>query len=199
MQNNVRIGAHPAYPDRAGFGRESKFADGEELRQALIKQMINLRDIASIAGATMAHVKPHGALYNDAAGSRELADIVVDAMQNVSPAAALVGPPASELQRAAMARELMYIAEAFVDRAYLPDHSLVPRSEANAVHADINTITTQALMLATDGLVVAENGEVIAIEADTLCIHGDTANASQVARAVRDVLEANGVSIRAAD
>ena len=198
VANNVRIGAHPSYPDRAGFGRTSGFVDGEILKQSLVEQIVNLKDIASVAGASVAHVKPHGALYNDATTDRDLANIVIAATQDAIPSAALMGPPASALQRAASARQMRFIAEAFVDRAYLPDGKLVPRSEPNAVHGDINTITTQALTLATSGTVTASNGDVIDIRAETLCIHGDTGNASQVARAVRDVLETNGVVIHAA-
>lgn len=198
VANAVHVGAHPSYPDRAGFGRTSGYLGGEKLKQSLIEQIVNLNDIAKLAGISIAHVKPHGALYNDAAGDRNLADVVVAATRDAIPAAALVGPPASALQRAASARQMSFIAEAFVDRAYLHDGKLVPRSEPNAVHADINTITTQALTLATSGTATAANGDIIAIRADTLCIHGDTANASQVARAVRDVLETNGVGIRAA-
>jgi len=198
MQNDVRIGAHPAYPDRPGFGRTSAFAGGEELKQSLIEQIVNLRDIASVAGGSVVHVKPHGALYNDAADSRELASVVVEAVRSAAPGVTLVGPPASALHQVAFDNQVRYLAEAFVDRAYLPDGRLVPRSAANAVHSDINTITTQALMLATSNRVTAEDGAVIEVHADTLCIHGDTANASQVARAVRDVLELHGVTIRAA-
>lgn len=195
IDSDVAIGAHPSYPDRAGFGREAGSITGAELKQSLIEQLVTLRDIAGLAGAEIRHVKPHGALYNDAARSRECADIVVDALLNATSGAALVGPPASELLQAASVNRVTYIAEAFVDRAYRPDGRLVPRSEPNAVHADINTITTQALMLAIDGKVTAEDGEVIEVAADTLCIHGDTPNASQVARAVRDVLESNGVTV----
>jgi UPF0271 protein len=143
-------------------------------------------------------VKPHGALYTDAARDPALAELLLDAVQQGAPHAAVVGPPDSALERAANDAGVRFLAEAFVDRAYLPDGQLVPRSEPNAVHADINTMTAQAASLATSRTVTAQDGAVIAVRADTLCIHGDTPGAAEVARAVRDVLQANGVDIRAA-
>jgi UPF0271 protein len=198
VANDVAIGAHPSYPDRSGFGRASHFQSGEELRTSLINQIDTLQKIVVTAGNSLRHVKPHGALYNDAAADRSLAKIVVQAVQHVCDNAALIGPPKSELESVAAEENVSFIAEAFVDRAYLSDGLLVPRSEPNAVHSDMNTITTQAVTLATKHMLTAENGDVLTVRADTLCIHGDTANAAEIGLAVRDVLLASGVSIRAA-
>ncbi len=156
------------------------------------------KDVAESEGVVLTHAKPHGALYSDAAGDRALAELFVEAVKQETNAICLVGPPDSELQQAARRGDLRFVGEAFVDRVYSSDGRLVPRSEPGAVHSDINTISTQAVRLATAGQVTAQNGDVIKIAADTLCIHGDTENAYQVALAVRDVLEANGVEIRAA-
>lgn len=199
IANNVAIGAHPSYPDRAGFGRRSRFLAGDELKKSLINQIDMISSIAREQGAEFRHAKPHGALYNDAAVDRELADVVVAAIRIADLEAALVGPAASQLELAANEQRQKFIAEAFVDRAYRADGRLVARSEPNAVHADLNTITTQALRLATEGIVTAEDGSLLNVRADTLCIHGDTPNAGQIARAVRDVLETSGVTIRAAN
>jgi UPF0271 protein len=196
---DVAIGAHPSYPDRSGFGRVSHFQSGEELHKSVINQLDGLQKIVRSAGNSLTHVKPHGALYNDAAGDRSVAKIVVQAVQHVCGNAAIIGPPKSELERAAAEGNLTYIVEAFVDRAYLSDGSLVPRSEPNAIHSDMNTITTQAVTLATKHMLTAENGEVLDVRADTLCIHGDSANAAEIGIAVRDVLLASGVKIRAAN
>ena len=198
VANEVAIGAHPAYPDRSGFGRTSHFQCGEELHKSLIKQLDILQSIARSAGRSVIHVKPHGALYNDAAADQSLARVLVQAAHYVCDKAAIIGPPKSELERAAAEENMIFIAEAFVDRAYSADGSLVPRGEPNAVHADMNTITTQAVTLATKNRLTAENGEILTVRADTLCIHGDTENAAEIGRAVRDVLLASGVSIRAA-
>jgi UPF0271 protein len=198
IENDVAIGAHPAYPDRAGFGRTSGFCAGEDLHNSLLKQIDTLAGIVRAAAGDVSHVKPHGALYNDAAADRELANIVVSAAMKACPGASIVGPPHGELRSAATEQGADYVVEAFVDRAYCADGSLVPRSEINAVHSDINVVTTQALRLATEGQLTAENGEVISVRAQTLCIHGDTAFAAELALAVRDVLSQRGVSIRAA-
>ncbi len=199
IAHDVMVGAHPSYPDREGFGRRSRYAEGSSLFESLSEQIEALREIAAAEGAVLTHVKPHGALYNDAASDKVLAELVVEAIRQGTDSVSLVGPPSSELQQAAGRHDLRFVSEAFVDRVYRPDGTLVPRSEPGAVHNDMNTISTQATGLATAGRVTAQNGDVINIAADTLCIHGDTENAYQVALAVRDVLKANGVEIRAAD
>lgn len=199
LANKVAIGAHPAYPDRIGFGRRSRFLSGQELNKSIIDQISRLDAIVRAAGRVLTHIKPHGALYNDAAGDASLATALVSVAREVCENAAIVGPPQSQLEVAAHASNMMFIAEAFVDRAYLPDGSLVARSEPNAVHQDINTITTQAITLATQGVLTSESGELVEVQASTLCIHGDTDNAAQIALAVRDALLASGVNIRAAN
>lgn len=197
IENNVAIGAHPSYPDRSGFGRKANFCAGDELAKSLIKQIDTLNNIAREAGAQVRHVKPHGALYNDADKDDALANVVVLAALAVCPQAVIVGPPNGALQRAAMRLKMGFVAEGFVDRAYVCDGSLVSRSEPNALLEDLNTITTQALRLAKDGEVTADNGDVISIAAQTLCLHGDSPNAAEIGRAVRDVLSKSGVNIRA--
>ena len=195
--NDVAIGAHPSYPDRDGFGRTARFSSGEELHNSLLEQIDTLKSIGRDGGREIAHIKPHGALYNDAAQDPALAEIVIRAAQETCPGASIVGPPQGALQDAALQAGANYIVEGFVDRAYMADGTLVPRTEPNAVHSDMNTITTQALRLATEGELTAENGEIIAVPVQTLCLHGDTPNAGEVGRAVRDVLLKSGVEIRA--
>ena len=198
IANGVAVGAHPSYPDREGFGRRSGGTRGEELHTSIGDQIEALRAIAGAQGTELTHIKLHGALYNDAATDRGLAELVVGVVVRTQGAPALVGPPASQLQAAAEEQGVSFIAEAFVDRVYRDDGSLVPRTEPGAVHSDINTITTQAVRLACAGRVVCQSGDEIEILADTLCIHGDTDGAAEAARAVRDVLSANGIEIRAA-
>ncbi|MDH4126034.1 MAG: 5-oxoprolinase subunit PxpA [Gammaproteobacteria bacterium] len=194
----VALGAHPGYPDRKGFGRRHAFLAGAKLKKSITDQIDTISAVIRSVGGSLRHVKPHGALYWDAAADESVAALLVAAARQAAPGAAIVGPPRSALQRLAENAGLEFLAEAFVDRAYRPDGTLVPRSEPGAVHANLNTITTQALGLACDGTVTAQNGAVISIAAATLCLHGDTPNAGVAAQAVRDVLEANGVSIRAA-
>jgi UPF0271 protein len=197
LANGVVVGAHPGYPDRDGFGRESGFMRGDALYDALTAQVTALADIAAELGARLVHVKPHGALYNDAIGDAALADIIARVTAEAPAAPALMGMADTELDFAAQRHALRFVAEAFIDRAYEPDGTLVSRKQPGAVHEEMNVATTQAVRLAVDGRVTARNGEEIEVRADTLCIHGDTPGAAQKARAVRDVLESHGVEIRA--
>ncbi len=183
LENRVSIGAHPSYPDREGFGRRSGYLSGEELLASLTAQIGALNSIVIEAGATLSHVKPHGALYNDAVNDRELADIIARAIGATVPDAAFVGLPKSELQNAAVERGMAFVAEGFIDRAYQANGQLVPRSEPGAVHESLALVLPQAVSLVG--------------KADTLCIHGDTPGAADVAAAVRQELEKHGVEIRA--
>lgn len=197
LANGVAVGAHPSYPDREGFGRVSGFMTGDALYESLTRQVAELADIAAQLGARLVHVKPHGALYNDAVRDSSLADTVARVTAEAPGQPAFVGMANTELEFAARRHGLTFIAEAFVDRAYEPDGTLVPRSEPGAVHEDLNVATAQAVNLAENGETTARNGEIIRVRADTLCIHGDTPGAAEKARAVRDVLESHGVEVRA--
>jgi UPF0271 protein len=197
ISNGVAVGAHPGYPDRDGFGRESGFMSGDALYESLTEQVTALAVIAAQLGARLSHVKPHGALYNDAVRSRDLADIIARVTAEAPGGPAFMGMAGTELEGAADEHGLVFIAEAFVDRAYEPDGTLVSRKEPGAVHEDLSVATTQAIRLAEHGETTARNGEIVKVRADTLCIHGDTPGAAEKARAVRDVLESHGVEIRA--
>ncbi|HKJ20734.1 MAG TPA: 5-oxoprolinase subunit PxpA [Woeseiaceae bacterium] len=197
ISNGVAVGAHPGYPDREGFGRESGFMSGDALYESLTEQVTTLTDIAAELGAHLGHVKPHGALYNDAVRDPDLADIIARVIAEAPGEPAFMGMAGTELERAAEQHGLTFIAEAFVDRAYEPDGTLVSRKEPGAVHEDLAVVTTQAVRLAKNGETTARNGEIVKVRADTLCIHGDTPGAAEKARAVRDVLESHGVDIRA--
>ena len=196
MINGVSVGAHPGYPDREGFGRVSGFLAGQALYESLTEQLSTLADIAAQLGTRLTHVKPHGALYNDAISDRVLADVIARVIAELHGDAVFVGMANTELQAAADRHGLGFIAEAFVDRAYEADGTLVSRLEPGAVHGELFVITSQAVGLAEAGRVTARNGAVIEVAADTLCIHGDTPGAAEAARAVRDVLESHGIEIR---
>lgn len=199
LANGVSVGAHPAYPDREGFGRRSGFMSGEPLRAALRAQLEEFGRVTVALGATVTHVKPHGTLYTDAVVDAELADIVAGVVAEMPGRPLLVGQADTELETAAKAHGLRFVAEAFVDRAYQPDGQLVPRSVAGAVHDDIGQIQRQAVSIARDGNVRCRDGSTITVRADTLCIHGDTPGAAAAARAVRQALEQQGVDIRAVE
>ncbi len=197
IENGVSVGAHPGYPDREGFGRESRFLTGDALYRTLTGQVEALADIAAELGTRLTHVKPHGALYNDAVSDSELSDIIARVTSEAPGSPALMGMANTQMQKAAERHGLEFIAEAFVDRSYESDGTLVSRKEPGAVHSELSVATTQAVGLATRGQVTTRDGDLIPVEADTLCIHGDTPGAAEAARAVRDVLESHGVEIRA--
>ena len=197
IANGVVVGAHPGYPDKQNFGRESGFMRGDALYESLTGQVTSLADVAAELGARLVHVKPHGALYNDAVHDGELADVIARVTAEAPGRPAFMGMADTELEAAAARHGVDFVAEAFIDRAYEADGTLVPRNEPGAVHEDMNVATTQAVGLAATGRVTARNGDEVTVRADTLCIHGDTPGAAEKARAVRDVLESHGIEIRA--
>lgn len=198
LRRGVALGPHPSYPDREGFGRRSRFVVADELHDALRTQVLEFDGIAADLGARVRHLKAHGALYNDAAADPALADVVARVTAELPGRVALVGPAGSELQRAARRCGIDFIAEAFVDRRYRDDGSLVPRTDATAVIGDAAEAAAQALAIARGEPVVTASGERLTVVADTLCIHGDTPGAALAAAAVRAALERHGIRIAAA-
>jgi UPF0271 protein len=183
-QHGVRLGAHPSYPDRPNFGRKSLHLPAEELLATLTTQLTALHTIHPIH-----HVKPHGALYNDAHKNRPLADTIIAAIQSLGPTIAIVAPDHSQMAAAARAAGLKVIREAFADRRYEPDGSLTPRSIAGST-LTIEEAAAQAALLVAEGLAIARDGTRIPIAFDTLCIHADMENAIARLRAVRTQISA---------
>ena len=188
-RQNVRLGAHPSYPDRENFGRRTLKIDPAVLRESITTQ---IRALAAIAG-TLTHVKPHGALYNDAHHDSVLARTISDAVTDCG-RPAMVCSADSALFQAAGEKGLVRIAEAFADRRYQPDGSLVPRSQPDALLLDVNEAAAQALSLARDGTVTASNGEKVRIRFSTLCIHSDMENSVERLQAIRARLSSAGFS-----
>ncbi len=179
----THIGAHPSYPDRANFGRKSMTMLPQALRSSIIEQINALRDIAG----ELSHVKPHGALYNDAHKDRALAEVVIDAIRAVDPSLPIVCSDSSQMAAAARAAGTLVIREAFADRRYNADGSLVARSEPGSL-LDVLEAATQAAMLANENTVVAKDGTRITIPFDTICIHADMEHAVERLRAIRQRL-----------
>lgn len=180
----VHIGAHPSYPDRANFGRKSMSMPFDALRASIIEQITALHDIAG----PLYHVKPHGALYNDAHKDRALAEIVIDAIRCVDSKLPIVCSDKSQMAAAARAAGTPVIREAFADRGYNADGSLVARSEAGSL-LGVDEAAAQAAMLASEGAVIARDGTRIAIPFDTICVHADMEHAVERLRAIRKTLE----------
>jgi UPF0271 protein len=182
-QRNVAIGAHPSYPDLAGFGRRSMALAADDVEAAVLYQIGALAGFARAYGTKLTHVKPHGALYNDAARNATLAAAIARAVARFDPQLVLVGLPESALLQAGKAEKLQVAAEGFCDRGYEPDGSLRPRSKPGAVFTDPEQAAKQAVALASRGTV------------QTLCIHGDTPGAPAIALAVCAALRGAGFTI----
>ncbi|HPF23167.1 MAG TPA: 5-oxoprolinase subunit PxpA [Hyphomonas sp.] len=192
----VRIGAHPSYPDREGFGRSRADVSNDDLEISLLSQVRRLRAVARDRGVEIAHLKPHGSLYNDAARDPALAAMVVSLCQRTD-IQVLIGPPNSELETSAKRSGLGFVAEAFADRSYEADGSLTPRSQPGAVITDEVLQLKQVLQLIEKHEVIARTGEHVALEAQTICLHGDTPGAAKAAFALKQALQARDIAIEA--
>jgi 5-oxoprolinase (ATP-hydrolysing) subunit A len=197
LAKNVVIGAHPSLPDLQGFGRREMQISANETYALVLYQVGALSAFAAAAGARVMHVKPHGALYNMAARDVTLADAIVQAVRALDPALILVGLAGSALPSAGLRAGLRVAQEAFADRSYRADGSLMPRREPNAVIHDVDAAVAQALSIAIDGRVRVNDGRFIAINADTICVHGDRDDAARFAEKLHRALIAAGVEIAA--
>jgi UPF0271 protein len=194
---DVRVGAHVGYRDLAGFGRRSLDMTFDELFGDVLYQLGALDGVAHAVGASVDYVKPHGALYNRIVHDPDQAEAVVAAVHAYDPGLPVLGLPGSAWLKLAEESGHPVFREAFVDRAYLPDGTLVPRSQEGAVLHDPAAVVAQAVRLATRKEVVAVDGTIVPVSADSLCIHGDTPGAVNMAAAVRAGLEEAGVEIDA--
>lgn len=192
----VQIGAHVSYPDLVGFGRRFIEIDPHELRDAVLYQLGALDGFAQVAGTGVAYVKPHGALYHACVSHPEQAEAVAEAAHEYDPAMAVLGAPGSALLAIADALGMEPVAEAFADRCYRPDGSLVPRRDPGAVITDAAAVAAQAVSIATERRVQGFDGVHIEVHARSLCIHGDTPGAVALAREVRAALDAADVAVR---
>lgn len=193
----VTIGAHVAYPDLVGFGRRNMDLSSDELTADVIYQIGALQALATAAGTAVRYVKPHGALYNTIAHDTRQALAVIEAIRAVDTRLVLVALAGSPLIELARSEGLTCIAEAFADRAYTPQGTLVSRREPGAVLHDAEQVAQRMLRLVQSGEVEAIDGSVTRVEADSICVHGDSPGAIQMAREVRQLLEQSGVSLQA--
>ena len=194
-ERGVSIGAHPGYPDREGFGRREIGLSLTAIVESFEKQIEHLLACCDAEGAQLRYVKPHGALYNRASKDGELAKLLAASLARLDSSLVLLALAGSRLHAEARAHGLTSAAEAFVDRAYLPDGSLVTRDHAGAVIDNADTAAARALQIADKGTVVASDGTIITVKADSLCVHGDNVNAVQTVRVTRATLESAGFTI----
>lgn len=193
--NNVEIGAHVAYPDLVGFGRRNMDVATDELTADVIYQIGALKGLATSIGTKVSYVKPHGALYNTIAHDKRQAMAVIDALCLVDPTLILVALAGSKLIEWAKEKGLNVVAEAFADRAYHADGTLVSRKEVGAVLHDPDLVAERMLQLVNDGGVTAIEGQFVSIDAGSICVHGDSASALAMAQKVREKLQQNGINI----
>lgn len=195
LSHGVHVGAHPGFIDREHFGRREMEVTAEWLFDSVTKQLDYFHQLANRVGASICHVKAHGALYHQSAHNPELADAFVRAIRTLPSPAAVVGPWQSDLEQATDTAELTFIREAFADRAYDPVGQLVPRSDSRALLTDPDRVIAQALQIIQKGSVTALDGSTHSLAADTLCLHGDTPTAILLATRLRAALQDAGVTI----
>ena len=195
-ERGVAIGAHVGYRDLAGFGRRAMDVEPRRLTNDVIYQIGALDGFARIAGTRVRYVKPHGALYNTAVHDQQQAAAIVEAIRLYDESLPVMGLPGSALLTMASSAGLRTIGEAFADRGYTPEGTLVPRSQPGAVLHDPKQVAERMARLVTTGTVPAADGTEVAISAESICVHGDSPGAVQMAIAVRQALAAAGVDLR---
>lgn len=191
----VAVGAHPGYGDREGFGRRIIPMEPRPIARMIAAQVGALQGVAALAGATVRHVKPHGALANLAADDRAVAQAIVTAIAALPGRLAVLAISGTALEEAARAEELEVFSEIFADRAYLPNGRLVSRSQAGAVLHDAEAAAARLLDFLQTGLMPTVGGPPVRLAAHSICVHGDTPGAVAMARHIRDRLEGSGIAI----
>jgi 5-oxoprolinase (ATP-hydrolysing) subunit A len=196
LRCGVTIGAHPGYADPDNFGRRELQLSPEEISNSIHRQVIALNEVGERYGATIVHVKAHGALYNQAARSREIARAIADGVRHWRGDVVMVGLTGSVMINEFRAAGFVAAAEAFADRRYEGDGCLRSRKFADALLQDPKEAAEQALRIVTERIVIATDGSRIPVEADTICIHSDTPGAAEIAAAVRGLLNEKGIEVK---
>ena len=198
VEHGVGVGAHPGYPDLLGFGRRNMDCTMEELRNYVIYQIGALQAFCNVHGIKMQHVKPHGALYLTAVENEDVARVVAEAIVSVNPDllyVALAGAKGELMTRIGQEVGLGVVYEAFPDRAYSPEGTLVSRRQPGAVIKEPQAVAQRALRMVKEGVVIAIDGTTIPLDVQTLCVHGDNPTAVDLVRSIRETLEADGVAV----
>ena len=193
----VAVGAHPGYPDLMGFGRREMKLNAEELKSYIIYQVGALQAFAKASGTNLQHVKPHGALYNIATRDKNIAGTIAEAVLSIDSNLIVLGPPHSMIAKTAGPKGLRLALEAFADRAYNPDGTLVSRSQPGSVIEEPELVMERAREMIEEGTVSAISGETVHLgQIHTICVHGDTANAVEMARILKTRLIAEKIDVK---
>ncbi|WP_350656908.1 5-oxoprolinase subunit PxpA [Psychrobacter sp. S1-30-MNA-CIBAN-0213] len=196
-KNNVRVGAHPSLDDRENFGRTDQVLDEEGYRALMRYQLGATKALCDLVGVPLEYVKPHGALYNQAAANEALADILVSEIKNFDSNLKVMGLSGGYLIKSAKNHGLEAISEVFADRNYEKDGSLVSRSKDNALITDTDEATNHVMQMITEGSVTSVCGEKVPVDAQSVCLHGDGEHAILFAREIKKQLELKGIEISA--
>lgn len=194
--HGTAVGAHPGFPDRLGFGRRPVAATPAEIRADVLYQLGALAGFCRASGIEMQHVKAHGALYNMAVGDQAIAEAIASAVKDFDVGLRFFAIPGSALHAAGETAGLTVEREAFADRAYMADGSLVPRSQPGAVIEDVRLVAERMARLVNEGMIETIDGQTLAMEADTICIHSDTGSAVALAEAITQRFAVEGIAIR---
>jgi len=195
-RHGVAVGAHPGFADPENFGRRELPLTPEQIRVSVLEQIRRLQRLATEAGLSLRHVKPHGALYNLGARSRPVADAIADAVRQADPRLVLFGLSGSALLDAGRARGLTVAGEVFADRSYQPDGSLTPRGQPGAMLENAEAAVAQVLRMVREGNVLTLTGAAVPVRADTVCLHGDEPHAVDFARRLRTAFADAGVDVK---
>ena len=191
--HGVAVGAHTSFPDLVGFGRRNIEVSPDEARNDVIYQIGALQAFTS--GHRLQHVKPHGAMYNRAVVDEDLARSICDAILEVDSDLILIALAGSRWVEIAQDMGLRVAREIFADRALNPDGTLVSRSKEGSVLHDVDEVAERSLRMVREGKATAMNGDNVEVEADSLCIHGDTPGAVEMARVLRQQLDAESITV----
>lgn len=197
LDHNVAIGAHPGYPDLVGFGRRNMQIAADEVKAIVKYQVAALKGMTEALGGQVQHVKPHGALYNQAAKDPLLANAIAQAIAEIDSELIFVGLANSEMKNAAAKFDLQFASEVFADRAYTNEGLLVPRSLDGAVIHDPHVCKNRVLGMVLKSQVISIENQKLEIDADSVCIHGDNPSAFDLAVEIKQYLEVNQIQIKA--
>lgn len=187
LKFNVRIGAHPSYPDLEGFGRRKMSFNKQELKLLIISQIETLKQMVESLGGNLRYVKPHGALYNKASNDKDEAETIIEAIQSVDSRLALMGLAGSMMQHIANEKGITFIAEAFCDRKYEVDGTLMPRSKTGSVYSSVKDVVSQVESIVYDNEVEVDEAKSIKVKADSICVHGDNQMALEFLVAIQQM------------
>ncbi|WP_037320829.1 5-oxoprolinase subunit PxpA [Salegentibacter sp. Hel_I_6] len=195
VEHGVEIGAHPSYPDKENFGRKTMKISAEELQRSIVAQILSLKQLAEAEGVKLTHVKPHGALYNEASKDEKTAQIIIDSLLEFDQNLALFCPLNSVISELAKA-QIPIVFEAFADRNYNPDYSLVSRSKSNALISEKEAVFEHLFSMFSEGEITCENEAKISCSATTFCLHSDTPNSVEIMSFLQQKFTEHNIKIK---